>query len=82
MEGRGISDPVVVDPVDTGRAEVDLRTGMAVEVGEGMLEPPPWRAEVDWVVGFLLEGAGILLPGRGILDTLAAAASVLDNLPC
>lgn len=70
-------DPVVT-PLDTGRAEVDLRTGRAVEVGEGMLDPPPWRTEADWVVGFLLEGVGILLPWRGMLEGFAT--SVLDNL--
>lgn len=70
-------DPVVA-PLDTGRAEVDLRTGRAEEVGEGMLDPPPWRTEADWVVGFLLEGVEILLPGRGMLEGFAT--SVLDNL--
>lgn len=70
-------DPVVA-PLDTGRAEVDLRTGRAEEVGEGMLDPPPWRTEADWVVGFLLEGVGILLPRRGMLEGFAT--SVLDNL--
>lgn len=77
LEGSGMPDPVVA-PLDTGRAEVDLRTGRAVEVGEGMLDPPPWRTEADWVVGFLLEGVGILLPGRGMLEGFAT--SVLDNL--
>lgn len=70
-------DPVVA-PLDTGRAEVDLRTGRAVEDGAGMLDPPPWRTEADWVVGFLLEGVGILLPGRGMLEGFAN--SLLDNL--
>jgi hypothetical protein len=41
------------------------------EVGEGMLDP--WRVEADWVWGFLFEGVGMLLPGRGILDGLAAS---------
>lgn len=77
LEGSGMPDPVVA-PLDTGRAEVDLRTGRAEEVGEGMLDPPPWRTEADWVVGFLLEGVGILLPGRGMLEGFAT--SVLDNL--
>lgn len=79
MEGSGIPDVVVIT-LDTGRAEVDLRTGIAEEVGEGMLDPPPWRAEVDWVWGFLLEGAGILLPRRGILDGFAT--SELTTFPC
>lgn len=77
MEGSGIPDPVVLPPpVDTGRAEVDLRTGIEEEVGEGMLDPPPWRTEADWVVGFLLEGVGMLLPGRGMLDGLLASMLV------
>lgn len=68
----------VVAPLDTGRTEMDLRTERAVEVGEGIVDPPPWRTEADWVVGFLLEGVGILLPGRRMLEGFAT--SVLDNL--
>lgn len=68
----------VVVLLDIGRVEVDLRIGRVEEVGEGMLDLFFWRIEVDWVVGFLLEGVGILLFGRGMLEGFVIL--VLDNL--
>lgn len=68
----------VVVLLDIGRVEVDLRIGRVEEVGEGMLDLFFWRIEVDWVVGFLLEGVGILLFGRGMLEGFVIF--MLDNL--